>query len=99
MEYFSVETMTDMFNGAIAFNNNGMPSYLGCFKCKLCMKCLMTLEYLIYILSGWNVSSVKDMSGMFIDAIAFNQPLNSWTVSNVTNLKTHLIMLIVLINL
>ena len=42
---------------------------------------------------------LEDMSGMFKDAIAFNQPLNSWTVSNVTNLKTHLIMLIVLINL
>ena len=33
-----------------------------------------------------NLSQVTDMSGMFIDAESFNQPLEGWDVSNVTNM-------------
>jgi len=34
-------------------------------------------------LNNWDVSSVKNMSGMFQSATKFNQPLNEWNVSNV----------------
>jgi surface protein len=34
----------------------------------------------------WDVSNITDMSGMFADAILFNQSLNSWDVSNVTSI-------------
>jgi surface protein len=36
--------------------------------------------------NDWDVSSVTNMSGMFADANAFNQPLNNWDVSSVTNI-------------
>ena len=32
-------------------------------------------------LDSWDVSSVTDFSNMFQDAVAFNQPLNSWTIN------------------
>ena len=34
-------------------------------------------------IENWDVSNVKDMSGMFRFAENFNQPLNNWDVSNV----------------
>ena len=37
-------------------------------------------------IENWDVSNVKDMSGMFCFAENFNQPLNSWDVSNVTDM-------------
>ena len=33
-----------------------------------------------------DLSQVKEMNYMFLDAIAFNQPLEEWNVSNVTNM-------------
>lgn len=36
-------------------------------------------------ISGWNVSSVTEMSIMFNDAISFNQNLSDWNVVNVQN--------------
>jgi surface protein len=36
--------------------------------------------------NDWDVSSVTNMSGMFADANAFNQPLNNWDVSSVTDM-------------
>jgi surface protein len=36
--------------------------------------------------NDWDVSSVTDMSSMFSDAEAFNQPLNNWNVSKVINM-------------
>ena len=35
-----------------------------------------------------NVSSVTDMSGMFLEATDFNQTLNNWNVSSVTDMKS-----------
>ena len=37
-------------------------------------------------ISGWNVSNVTNMSGMFEGVKSFNQPLNDWDVSNVTDM-------------
>ncbi|NBR40695.1 MAG: BspA family leucine-rich repeat surface protein, partial [Alphaproteobacteria bacterium] len=36
-------------------------------------------------ISHWDVSSVTDMSQMFVGAEVFNQDLGAWDVSNVTN--------------
>jgi surface protein len=36
-------------------------------------------------ISGWNVSSVTNMSGMFWNASAFDQNLSGWCVKNVSN--------------
>ena len=33
------------------------------------------------------MSNVKNMNGMFSGATIFNQPLNDWTVSNVTSMN------------
>ena len=38
-------------------------------------------------MSGWDVSSVTDMSYMFCDASSFNQPIGDWDVSSVTNMR------------
>lgn len=35
-------------------------------------------------ISGWDVSSVTTMNGMFYHARQFNQPLSTWDVSKVT---------------
>lgn len=35
----------------------------------------------------WNVSNVEDMTGMFMGATNFNQPLNAWDTSHVTGMK------------
>ena len=34
----------------------------------------------------WNVSNVKDMSGMFAKATAFNQDISAWNVSKVKDM-------------
>ena len=38
-------------------------------------------------IGSWNVSNVTDMSGMFEDATAFNQPIGDWDVGNVTDMS------------
>ena len=38
-------------------------------------------------ISGWNVSQVTDMSGMFFGAASFDQHLNDWNVSQVTDMS------------
>ena len=38
-------------------------------------------------ISGWDTSSITNMSFMFEKAEAFNQPLENWDVSNVTNMS------------
>ena len=35
-----------------------------------------------------DVSKVTDMESMFGNATSFNQPLNKWNVSNVTNMSS-----------
>ena len=38
-------------------------------------------------IARWKTGNVTDMSGMFNNAKAFNQPLNHWNVSKVTNMR------------
>lgn len=35
----------------------------------------------------WNMSNVRDIEGMFINAAAFDQPIGTWNVSKVTNMS------------
>ena len=37
-------------------------------------------------ISGWDVSKVTTMYGMFVYAITFDQAISSWDVSKVTNM-------------
>ena len=37
-------------------------------------------------ITGWDVSSVTDFSGLFYDATSFNENLSSWSVNQVTNM-------------
>jgi hypothetical protein len=37
-------------------------------------------------INNWDVSKIKDMSGLFRGFVKFNQPLNNWDVSNVENM-------------
>ena len=38
-------------------------------------------------ITGWNVSSVRDMNGMFAYATSFNQPIGNWEFPNVTDMN------------
>ncbi|MGN8225642.1 BspA family leucine-rich repeat surface protein [Gracilimonas sp. BCB1] len=38
-------------------------------------------------ISGWNVSAVTNMHGMFLGAKTFNQDISGWDVSSVTNME------------
>ena len=38
-------------------------------------------------ISNWNVNNIKDFSGMFAGAIAFNQPLDNWVMTQATDLS------------
>ncbi len=38
-------------------------------------------------IDNWNVQSVQNMTGMFRDAKAFNQPINNWDVNSVASMS------------
>ncbi|MBQ1925779.1 MAG: DUF285 domain-containing protein [Proteobacteria bacterium] len=80
-----VNNMSDMFHGAVKFNQtidhwdvsnvtdmNGMFSRAEAFNQPL---------------EKWNVSNVTNMEYLFSNAESFNQPLEKWNVSNVTNMR------------
>ena len=76
-----VTNMTDLFQGATAFNSDisswdtsRVTSMVGMFA---------NARAFDQPLNSWNVSNVANMASMFNGATAFNRPLNSWYVSNV----------------
>ncbi len=95
--YATAGTYTIMISGefpAIYFNNSGSRllitevnswgdidwksmrnAFYGCFNVE------------VFATDAPDLSEVNDMSFMFSDARAFNQPLNGWDVSNVTNMR------------
>ena len=70
IDYWDTSEVTDM-------------SYLFCFDdaCPERNNIMRTRK--LRGIENWDVSNVKNMSFMFYQAEAFNQPIDSWNVSNV----------------
>jgi surface protein len=92
----SVTDMSSMFFGASAFNNNSLSLNWGSKTSNVTrMESMFNASYLSSVfnqdISGWDVSSVENMSGMFRGATAFNNngvALNWDTyTSKVTNMS------------
>ena len=47
----------------------------------------MVQVLLTRIIGGWDVSKVTNMSGMFRNAMLFDQDIGSWDVSKVTDMS------------
>eukprot|EP00978_Attheya_sp_CCMP212_P019816 scaffold55991_cov37-Attheya_sp.AAC.2 len=81
----SVENMGNMFDEAVAFNQDisswdvsSVTNMEGMFEGATAFN---------QDISSWDVSSVEDMRLMFFQASAFNQPISSWNVSSVENMQ------------
>ena len=86
----NVTNMSNMFNGASAFNRN-----IGSWD----VGRVITMLQMFYgasifnnagnsSINNWNTSRVLNMEFMFYAAAAFNQPIGSWDVSNVTEMAS-----------
>ena len=79
-----VTTMAGMFNGASAFQGNGLSNWD-----------ITQLENTRYMfnnaikfnedISDWDMSSVVDMNSMFNGATSFNRDLSKWDISSIPN--------------
>ena len=81
-----VESMSEMFFGAFAFNGD-----IGGWNVSSVTDMSNMFSSAISFdqdIGGWNVSQVTDMRHMFTGAIAFKQNINSWTVSQVTDMSS-----------
>ena len=91
--------MGGMFSYAKSFNQNindwnvsnviNMGRYNGIFSGKICDTGELNDKYEHYesINSAWELEFVIDDSGMFGEAVSFNQPLDKWNVSSVINME------------
>ena len=77
----SVTTMQSMFQHASSFNQDISGVFLhdgagnGLFLSQSCTLIQHAFASFSFLLSGWNVSSVSDMSWMFYEATSFNQDI------------------------
>ena len=83
-----VTDMSGLFSNASSFNNGGSANINNWDVGNvLYMDNMFANTYQFnQPLSGWNVSKVISMTGMFIGCI-FNQPINNWNVSGVTSMS------------
>ena len=81
----NVQTMIDMFNGASSFNQS-LNSWAPVSVIQMSGMFRDATDF-NGSLGGWNanVSNVQDMQSMFNGASAFNQPLNTWVTTSLTN--------------
>ena len=80
-----VEDMSNMFSGAIAFNQ---PLYnWDVSKVKNMSHMFRMASLFNQNINDWNTSKVTDMSSMFDSADSFNQPLNAWNTNNVVDME------------
>ena len=79
----SVVDFSDMFNSAKKFRSD--LSKWNTSSGELFNGMFFNTEYNGY-LNDWDVSSAKNMSGMFDENKVFNQPLDKWNVSNAEDL-------------
>lgn len=79
-----VTNMSNMFNGATAFNQD--ISNWDVSSVTIMGATFIDASSFNQDISGWDVSSVTDMSNMFFGASVFNQPIGGWNVSSVTNM-------------
>jgi hypothetical protein len=86
----------------ISFGNIGLIQLYGAFKDATSLyqvptvlpTTITSLKYAFYgatifndpNILAWNVSNIIDMSFMFYNADAFNQPISNWTVSNLVKI-------------
>lgn len=80
----NVENMSQMFEGAIVFdqpigswNTQNVKYMFGMFQGAAAFN---------QPIGGWDTEKVEDMDSMFEDAIAFNQPIGSWNTLSLTDL-------------
>ncbi|WP_405370592.1 BspA family leucine-rich repeat surface protein [Nonlabens sp. Asnod2-A12] len=88
-----VTDMSYMFTGFDNFTDNSFTTRVAMTPLNWDTSNVTNMEFLAAgnfneDISMWDVSSVTNMSGMFIGADDFNQTINSWDVSNVTDMSS-----------
>lgn len=82
-----VTNMSDMFNGAHAFNQDisswNTPSLT--YMSNMFRNSYAFNQPIVSSLGHWNTSNVVTMSGTFAETWVFNQDLNTWDTSNVND--------------
>ena len=81
----SVTDMSNMFNGAILFNDGNVSDFNVSSVTNM-SGMFQDATAFDQPLTSWDVSNVTDMSYMFQNATSFNRDISSWDISDVTNI-------------